>query len=68
MTCNCPLPAGTSGSQLLAAWRQQLLPLAEAFAPEFVLVSTLEGSYGPAGLVSAAAAHRAALMVVSQLG
>jgi acetoin utilization deacetylase AcuC-like enzyme len=38
-TCNCPLPAGTSGRELLAVWRQELLPRAEAFAPEFVLVS-----------------------------
>jgi acetoin utilization deacetylase AcuC-like enzyme len=38
-TWNCPLPAGTSGGELLAAWRAELLPLAEAFAPDFVLVS-----------------------------
>lgn len=38
-TWNCPLPAGTSGRQLLAAWEEQLLPLVEAFAPDFVLVS-----------------------------
>jgi len=38
-TCNCPLPAGTAGAELLAAWRDRLLPLAAAFAPEFVLVS-----------------------------
>jgi acetoin utilization deacetylase AcuC-like enzyme len=38
-TRNCPLPAGTTGRQLLAAWRQELLPLAEAFSPEFVLIS-----------------------------
>lgn len=38
-TSNCPLPAGTAGPQLLAAWCEELLPLAEAFAPDFVLVS-----------------------------
>ncbi len=38
-TCNCPLPAGTAGPELLAVWRDRLLPLAGAFAPEFVLVS-----------------------------
>ena len=38
-THNCPLPAGTSGRQLLAAWREELVPLAEAFSPEFVLIS-----------------------------
>ena len=27
-TRNCPLPAGTSGRQLVAAWREELLPLA----------------------------------------
>lgn len=38
-TRNCPLPAGTTGRQLLAAWRQELVPLAEAFSPQFVLIS-----------------------------
>jgi acetoin utilization deacetylase AcuC-like enzyme len=38
-TCNCPLPAGVSGGELLAVWREELLPRAEAFAPDFVLVS-----------------------------
>ncbi|KEF41894.1 MAG: histone deacetylase [Cyanobium sp. CACIAM 14] len=38
-TCNCPLPAGTSGRELLAAWREDLLPQAAAFAPDVVLVS-----------------------------
>ena len=27
------------GRQLLAAWREELVPLAEAFSPEFVLIS-----------------------------
>ncbi|WP_254949424.1 MULTISPECIES: histone deacetylase [unclassified Cyanobium] len=38
-THNCPLPAGTTGVQLLAAWREELVPLAEAFSPQFVLIS-----------------------------
>jgi acetoin utilization deacetylase AcuC-like enzyme len=38
-TRNCPLPAGSGGPELLAAWREELLPVAEAFAPEFVLIS-----------------------------
>jgi|688.fasta_scaffold00809_38 acetoin utilization deacetylase AcuC-like enzyme len=37
-TINCPLPAG-SGAAVLAAWRETLLPAAEAFAPQFVLIS-----------------------------
>jgi acetoin utilization deacetylase AcuC-like enzyme len=38
-TLNCPLPAGSDGTVVLAAWREVLLPAAEAFAPEFVLIS-----------------------------
>jgi acetoin utilization deacetylase AcuC-like enzyme len=38
-TRNCPLPAGSGGPELLAAWREELLPMAEAFAPQFVLLS-----------------------------
>jgi acetoin utilization deacetylase AcuC-like enzyme len=38
-TLNCPLPAGSGGPQVLAAWREVLLPAAEAFAPQAVLVS-----------------------------
>jgi acetoin utilization deacetylase AcuC-like enzyme len=38
-TLNCPLPAGSGGAAVLAAWREVLLPAAEAFAPEFVLIS-----------------------------
>ncbi|MFM8606316.1 MAG: histone deacetylase [Cyanobium sp.] len=38
-TLNAPLPAGSDGAAVLAAWREQLLPAAEAFAPEFVLIS-----------------------------
>jgi acetoin utilization deacetylase AcuC-like enzyme len=42
-----PLPAGSDGAAVLAAWRQELLPAAEAFAPEFVLISA--GFDGRAG-------------------
>jgi acetoin utilization deacetylase AcuC-like enzyme len=38
-TRNCPLPAGSGGAELLAAWRRELLPAAEAFAPQAVLIS-----------------------------
>ena len=38
-TVNIPLPAGTTGPELLAAWREQILPAADAFAPQFVLIS-----------------------------
>ena len=36
---NCPLPAGSGGDAVLAAVREQLLPAADAFAPELVLIS-----------------------------
>jgi acetoin utilization deacetylase AcuC-like enzyme len=38
-TINCPFPAGTGGPEILAAYREVLLPAAEAFAPQAVLVS-----------------------------
>jgi acetoin utilization deacetylase AcuC-like enzyme len=38
-TINFPLPAGSDGAAVLAAWRETLLPAAEAFAPQFVLIS-----------------------------
>ncbi|MEB3322732.1 MAG: histone deacetylase [Synechococcaceae cyanobacterium] len=38
-TLNCPLPAGSGGAEVLAAWREVLVPAAEAFAPQAVLVS-----------------------------
>jgi acetoin utilization deacetylase AcuC-like enzyme len=38
-TVNIPLPAGTTGPELLAAWHAQILPAADAFAPQFVLIS-----------------------------
>ncbi len=44
---NVPLPAGSDGAAVLAAWREKLLPAAEAFAPEFVLISA--GFDGRAG-------------------
>lgn len=38
-TINCPLPAGSHGDAVLAALREQLLPAAERFGPQLVLVS-----------------------------
>lgn len=38
-TLNCPLPPGTGDGPYLSAWREKLLPRAEAFRPELVLVS-----------------------------
>jgi acetoin utilization deacetylase AcuC-like enzyme len=38
-TINCPFPAGSGGVEILAAYREVLLPAAEAFAPQAVLVS-----------------------------
>ena len=38
-TINCPLPAGSGGAAVLEAVRSQLLPAAEAFQPELVLIS-----------------------------
>lgn len=38
-TVNCPLPAGSGGTAVLEALRTQLLPAAEAFRPELVLIS-----------------------------
>jgi acetoin utilization deacetylase AcuC-like enzyme len=38
-TLNCPLPAGSGGAEVLAAWREEVLPAAAAFAPDFVLIS-----------------------------
>lgn len=36
---NVPLPAGSGDEAFVAAWREELLPAVEAFAPESVLVS-----------------------------
>ncbi|QEY33048.1 histone deacetylase [Synechococcus sp. RSCCF101] len=38
-TINCPLRAGSDGAAVLAAVREQLLPAADAFAPQLVLIS-----------------------------
>ncbi len=38
-TINVPLPPGTGDAAYLAAWRDELRPLAERFRPELVLVS-----------------------------
>ncbi|MFM7635675.1 MAG: histone deacetylase [Cyanobacteriota bacterium] len=38
-TINCPLPAGSGGAAVLDALRSQLVPAAEAFRPELVLIS-----------------------------
>jgi acetoin utilization deacetylase AcuC-like enzyme len=38
-TLNCPLPPGTGDDGFLGALRDELLPAAERFRPEFVLVS-----------------------------
>jgi len=38
-TRNVPLPAGSGGADVLAAWQKQLLPAIETFAPQFVLIS-----------------------------
>ena len=36
---NAPLPPGSGGRELLAAWRSTLLPALDAFAPQLLLVS-----------------------------
>ena len=36
---NVPLPAGTGGAAFRRAWREQLLPALDAFAPQLLLVS-----------------------------
>jgi acetoin utilization deacetylase AcuC-like enzyme len=38
-TINCPLPAGTGGAAILEAFKKYLLPAADAFAPDLVLIS-----------------------------
>lgn len=38
-TLNCPLPPGTGDEGFLSALRDRLVPAAERFAPDFVLVS-----------------------------
>lgn len=39
LTINCPFPAGSGRKQIVAAFREKLLPAAERFKPELVLVS-----------------------------
>ena len=34
-----PLPAGSGNAAFVSAWRDELLPAVEAFAPEAILVS-----------------------------
>ena len=38
-TINCPLPAGSGGEAVIGALREQLVPAAERFRPQLVLVS-----------------------------
>jgi acetoin utilization deacetylase AcuC-like enzyme len=38
-TLNCPFPAGAGRAEIVAAFRERLVPAAETFQPELVLVS-----------------------------
>jgi acetoin utilization deacetylase AcuC-like enzyme len=38
-TINCPFPAGSGREQILGAFQNQLIPAAEDFRPELVLIS-----------------------------
>ena len=38
-TVNCPLPAGSGHDEIFAAFKSKLLPAAEGFRPELVLIS-----------------------------
>ena len=38
-TLNVPLPAGIGDTEFISAWRDELLPAIDAFAPEAILVS-----------------------------
>lgn len=38
-TINCPLPAGSGRAEIVGAFRQQLVPAAERFQPDLVLLS-----------------------------
>lgn len=38
-TVNAPLPAGSGDAEILAAFREHLVPAAETFRPDFVLIS-----------------------------
>ena len=39
MTLNCPFPAGSGRKEILGAFQEKLLPAAEKFKPELVLIS-----------------------------
>lgn len=39
LTINCPFPAGAGRAEILTAFRERLLPAADAFRPDLVLVS-----------------------------
>ena len=39
LTINCPFPAGSGRKEIVGAFRERLLPAAERFKPELVLVS-----------------------------
>jgi acetoin utilization deacetylase AcuC-like enzyme len=39
LTINCPFPAGSGRDQILGAFQERLLPVAEDFRPELVLIS-----------------------------
>ncbi len=39
MNINVPLPAGSGDSDVIRAFREKLVPAAESFRPEFVLIS-----------------------------
>ncbi len=38
-TINCPFPAGTGGHEIIGAFQQYLVPAAEAFRPDLILIS-----------------------------
>jgi acetoin utilization deacetylase AcuC-like enzyme len=38
-TINCPLPAGSGGTEILGAFRDVLMPAAQEFRPDLVLIS-----------------------------
>ena len=39
LTVNCPLASGSGDAEVLAAWRERVLPALAGFAPDLVLVS-----------------------------
>ena len=45
-TLNVPMPAGSGRAEFLAAFQEQLVPAAEAFRPDFVLVSAGFDTHG----------------------